>query len=84
MLVLSRHKGQVIRVGEDVVITIVDIRGDKVRVGIEAPRAVGVHRQEVWNRIQKGEPCNSHSTSPKPEMPVGTTSEPSSAASASE
>lgn len=51
MLVLSRKKGQRIVVGENVVFTIVDIRGDKVRVGIEAPRDVPAHREEVAKRI---------------------------------
>lgn len=53
MLVLSRHRDEVIRIGDDVTITIVDIRGDKVRVGIEAPSKVSVHRQEVYEAIQR-------------------------------
>jgi carbon storage regulator len=53
MLVLSRHKNESIMIGDDIVLTIVDIRGDKVRVGIEAPKHVGVHRQEVYDAIQR-------------------------------
>jgi carbon storage regulator len=53
MLVLSRHKNEKIMIGDDIVLTIVDIRGDKVRVGIEAPQSVPVHRQEVFNAIQR-------------------------------
>ena len=52
MLVLSRHRNESIRIGEDVIITIVDIRGDKVRLGIEAPREVPVHRSEVYDAIR--------------------------------
>ena len=53
MLVLSRHRDESIMIGDDVVIRIVDIRGDKVRVGIEAPQQVPVHRQEVYEAIQR-------------------------------
>ncbi len=53
MLVLSRHKGEVIRINNDIVVTIVDIRGDKVRIGIEAPKYVPVHRQEVYDAIAR-------------------------------
>ena len=51
MLVLSRKKDEQIHIGEDVVLTIVDIRGDKVRIGVEAPKSVPVHRAEVKARI---------------------------------
>ncbi len=52
MLVLSRQKNEVIRIGSDITLTIVDIRGDKVRVGIDAPKNVAVHRQEIFEAIQ--------------------------------
>ncbi len=51
MLVLSRKKNESIIINDNVVITIVDVRGDKVRIGIEAPRDVSVHRQEVLEAI---------------------------------
>lgn len=53
MLVLSRHRDESIMIGDDVVITIVDIRGDKVRLGIQAPTEISVHRQEVYEAIQR-------------------------------
>jgi len=53
MLVLSRHRDESIMIGDDVVITIVDIRGDKVRLGIEAPTDIPVHRQEVYEAIKR-------------------------------
>jgi carbon storage regulator len=53
MLVLSRHRDESIMIGDDVVVTIVDIRGDKVRLGIQAPQHVPVHRQEVYEAIQR-------------------------------
>ncbi len=53
MLVLSRHRDESIIIGDDVVVTIVDIRGDKVRLGIQAPQDVTVHRQEVYDAIKR-------------------------------
>jgi carbon storage regulator len=52
MLVLSRRPSEVIRIGEDISIMVVEIRGDKVKLGIAAPKDVAVHRQEVYERIQ--------------------------------
>src|SRR5207248_11673838 len=51
MLVLSRKKNESIVINNDIVITVVDIHGDKVRLGIEAPKDVPVHRQEVYEAI---------------------------------
>lgn len=53
MLVLSRHRDESIIIGDDVVVTIVDIRGDKVRLGIQAPQDIPVHRQEVYEAIKR-------------------------------
>lgn len=51
MLVLSRKLGQRIMVGTDIVFTVVEIRGDKVRLGVDAPRGIAIHREEVLQRI---------------------------------
>jgi carbon storage regulator len=53
MLVLSRKKNEQIVIGDGIVITIVDVRGDKVRIGIEAPAHVPVHRHEVYLALQR-------------------------------
>lgn len=53
MLVLSRQRDESIIIGDNVSVTIVDIRGDKVRLGIQAPAEVTVHRQEVYEAIQR-------------------------------
>ncbi len=53
MLVLSRQRDESIIIGDNIVITVVDIRGDKVRLGIEAPKEVPVHRREVYEAIQR-------------------------------
>lgn len=56
MLVLSRKIGERIRIGDDVTLTVVRIQGDKVRLGIEAPEEVAIHREEVFRRLQPGGP----------------------------
>jgi carbon storage regulator len=53
MLVLSRQRDESIVIGDNVVVTVVDIRGDKVRLGIEAPAEIPIHRQEVYQAIQQ-------------------------------
>jgi len=53
MLVLSRQKDESIIIGDDVEVTIVDVRGDKVRLGINAPRSISVHRKEIYEAIQR-------------------------------
>lgn len=52
MLVLSRKKNESIVIDDNIVITVVEVRGDKVRLGIQAPREVPVHRSEVYEAIQ--------------------------------
>ena len=53
VLILSRKRDQCIVIGDKVVVTVVDIRGDKVRLGIEAPEEIPVHRQEVYDAIHR-------------------------------
>jgi carbon storage regulator len=53
MLVLSRKKTESVRIGSDIVITIIEIRGDKVRLGFNAPKDVSIHRQEVYDFIMQ-------------------------------
>ena len=55
MLVLSRKKNESIIIGENIVVVIVDIRHDKVRLGIQAPKEVPVHRLEVYEAIKRSE-----------------------------
>jgi carbon storage regulator len=52
MLVLSRRANQSIVIGDDIVVTVLDVRGDQVRLGISAPRHLAVHREEVYAQIQ--------------------------------
>jgi len=53
MLVLSRQRDESIMIGDDVEIIIVDVRGDKVRLGITAPKNIPVHRREIYDAIQR-------------------------------
>ena len=53
MLVLSRHRDETIMIGDEIELTVVDIRGDKVRLGIKAPSRIAVHRKEVYDAIKR-------------------------------
>jgi carbon storage regulator len=52
VLVLTRRGGESVMVGDDVVITVLDVRGDVVRLGIKAPRSIQVHREEIYRELQ--------------------------------
>lgn len=70
MLVLSRKKNESIIINNDITVTVVEIRGDKVRLGIVAPKEVPVHRQEVFEAIH-GKPATPANNSPSaPEPPT--------------
>ena len=64
MLVLSRRSHESIRIGDTIVVTVLEVRGDHVRIGIDAPHDVEVHRQEVYEAIQS---ANVSAASPGPE-----------------
>jgi carbon storage regulator len=64
MLVLSRKKNESIVINNDITVTVVEIRGDKVRLGIVAPKEVPVHRQEVYDAIHGKEQTESSPSSP--------------------
>ena len=53
MLVLARQRDQTVIIGDDIEVTVVDVRGDKVRLGINAPREISVHRKEVYDAIRR-------------------------------
>ena len=69
MLVLSRQRDESIIIGDNIVLTVVDIRGDKVRLGIDAPKEIPVHRQEVYNAIHEESQRKANQT-PGDEEPV--------------
>ncbi len=53
MLVLSRKRDEKVVIGNSIVVTVVEVRGDKVRLGFQAPREIPIHRHEVWQAIQR-------------------------------
>ncbi len=53
MLILTRKTGERVRIGEDVVVTVFGVNGNQVRIGVDAPRDVVVHREEIYQRIQQ-------------------------------
>jgi carbon storage regulator len=63
MLVLSRKKNESIVINDDITIVVVEIRGDKVRLGVEAPKEVPVHRREVYEAIRRNEQTRDKPTS---------------------
>ena len=71
MLVLSRKKDEVIVVGDAIEITIVDIRGDQVKVGVTAPKSISIHRKEIYDAIQRENLAAAQSSS----LQVGTVAE---------
>ena len=64
MLVLTRNANQSIMIGEDIVVTVLEVRGDQVRLGIKAPRHVDVHREEVYAELRR---ANEAAASPGPD-----------------
>ena len=69
MLVLSRKKNESIVINDDITIVVVEIRGDKVRLGVEAPKEVPVHRREVFDAIHRNEAAPANKAAGKDDAP---------------
>lgn len=67
MLVLSRKKNESIIINDNITVTVIEIRGDKVRLGIEAPKDVTVHRREVYEAIQQARSLDQGTKVPSPD-----------------
>ena len=75
MLILTRRVGESVVIGEDVTVTVLGVKGNQVRIGINAPKTVAVHREEIFERIKNGQgPDRSNSeessTAPRETLPA--------------
>ena len=62
MLILTRRVGESVVIGEDVTVTVLGVKGNQVRIGINAPKTVTVHREEIFERIKSGQGAGDRST----------------------
>ena len=66
MLILTRRVGETVMIGDDVTITVLGVKGNQVRVGINAPKHVAVHREEIYERIKREQHSDEVDNNPKP------------------
>lgn len=62
MLILTRRVGETLMIGDEVTVTVLGVKGNQVRIGVNAPKHVSVHREEIYDRIQKEEPGGTQSS----------------------
>ena len=70
MLILTRRVGESLRIGDEVSVTVLGIKGSQVRIGVNAPKSVSVHREEVYDRINDENSKNSENTEKNPKKNV--------------
>jgi carbon storage regulator len=70
MLILTRRVGEAVVIGEEVTVTVLGVKGNQVRIGVNAPKSVSVHREEIFDRIKNEQQGSSSSTGSKPVLRV--------------
>jgi carbon storage regulator len=65
MLILTRRVGETLMIGDSVTVTVLGVKGNQVRIGINAPKDVAVHREEIYQRIQRGEDGEGNKSHPE-------------------
>jgi carbon storage regulator len=69
MLILTRRVGEAVMIGDEVSITVLGVKGNQVRLGINAPRSIGVHREEIYRRIKREQATGAQHEEAPPEEP---------------
>ena len=70
MLILTRRVGESVVIGEDVIVTVLGVKGNQVRIGINAPKTVAVHREEIFERIKSGRGAGEGAGAPSDDQPA--------------